>query len=307
MSAPFEPRLWGKERGLTHPYPLGCHAIDAAVMAAALWDRYLTPRQRTVIADGWGLTEAEARTFVICLAGLHDLGKITPGFQGFVPGADELTGRPGYESAPATASSPTHQRATHLALPELLHRLHGLPLTGRPTRGVAHQIGQLLGGHHGTYPIALSHQGSELTCPLAAAPGLGEKAWDEQREHLVHLIHDLFGTPTWPTRPATGPAATVTTGLVILADWLASQLSWIRARQRRWDRDPTHDWHAHARRARRAAPKTLREAQLIPPTWRRTRSFHNLFPHLRGKTLHPLQTSLAQSSRPWPGRDPACC
>ncbi|WP_240468174.1 HD domain-containing protein [Streptomyces dangxiongensis] len=50
MSAPFEPRLWGKERGLIHPYPLGCHAIDAAVMAGALWDRYLTPRQRTVIA-----------------------------------------------------------------------------------------------------------------------------------------------------------------------------------------------------------------------------------------------------------------
>ncbi|WP_329410961.1 CRISPR-associated helicase Cas3' [Streptomyces sp. NBC_00704] len=295
MSALFEPRLWGKERGLTHPYPLGCHAIDAAVMAAALWDRYLTPRQRTVIADGWGLTEPEARSFVICLAGLHDLGKITPGFQGCAPGAGPLTGEPGYEPTPANVSSPSHQRATHLVLPELLHRLHRLPLNGRPTRGAAHQIGQLLGGHHGTYPIALSHQGSELTCPLASAPGLGEKAWDEQREHLMHLIYDLFGTPTWPTPPATGPAAAVTTGLVILADWLVSQLSWIRARQRRWDRDRTHDWHAHARRARRAAPKTLREAQLVPPTWQRTRSFRNLFPHLRGKTPHPLQTSLAQS------------
>ncbi|WP_163010707.1 CRISPR-associated helicase Cas3' [Streptomyces dangxiongensis] len=90
----------------------------------------------------------------------------------------------------------------------------------------------------------------------------------------------------------------VTTGLVILADWLVSQLPWIRDRQRRWDRDPTRDWHAHVRRARRAAPKTLREAQLVPPTWRRTRSFHNLFPHLHGKPLHPLQTSLAQSLRP---------
>ncbi|WP_394346809.1 HD domain-containing protein [Streptomyces dangxiongensis] len=131
------------------------------------------------------MTEAEARTFIICLAALHDLGKITPGFQGCVPGADQLSGQPGYEPAPATARSPSHPRATHLALPELLHRQHGLPLTGRPTRNTAHQIGQLLGGHHGTYPLALSHQGDELTCPLAAAPGLGEKAWDEQREHLI--------------------------------------------------------------------------------------------------------------------------
>ncbi|MGW3361035.1 CRISPR-associated helicase Cas3' [Streptomyces bungoensis] len=292
MSAPFERQLWGKERGLPHPYPLGCHAIDAAVMTAALWDCYLTPRQRTVIADGWSLAEADARTFVICLAALHDLGKITPGFQGCVPGADQVTGQPGYD--PVSASSPSHQRAVHLALPELLHRLYGLPLTGRPTRNAAHQVGQLLGGHHGTYPIALSHQGSELTCPLAAAPGLGEKAWDEQRTHLIHLIHNLFGTPTWPSRPATGPAAVVTTGLVVLADWLVSQLPWIRARQRRWDRDPTHDWNAHMRRARHAAPKALREAQLTPPAWRRGRGFHKLFPHLDGKILHPVQASLAQ-------------
>ncbi|MFE0104540.1 CRISPR-associated helicase Cas3' [Streptomyces sp. NPDC059009] len=294
--AAFEDRLWGKERGLDHPYPLGCHAIDAAAMATALWDRYLAPRQRRVIAHGWGLTEPEARIFVTCLAGLHDLGKITPGFQACAPAADRLTGHSGYQPAPAAFRSPSHQRAAHLALPELLNRLHGTPLTGRPTRTVAHQIGQLIGGHHGSYPVALSHQGSEVTCPLTAAPGLGEKAWDEQREQLIHLIHRLFGIPALPTRTASGPGAVVTTGLVILADWLVSQLPWIRARQHRWDKHcttcPDEAWEAHARRARRAAPAALRDAQLTPPTWTRTKKIQDLFPHLSGQQLHPIQDDL---------------
>lgn len=293
MAVPFEPRLWAKARGLTHPYPAGCHAIDAAVMAGALWDRYLTRRQRHVISDGWGLTDQEARLFVVTLAGLHDLGKITPGFQACAPEADQVTGLPGYEPAPTGSRSPSHQRAAHLTLPELLHRIHGMPLNGRPTRTAAHQIGQLISGHHGTYAPALSHQGSELTCPLGAVPALGDKDWDQQRENLVRLIHSLFGTPALPTRPANGPAATVTTGLIVLADWLVSQIHWVQARQRRWDRDPAGNWETHARRARRAAPAALRQAQLTPPTWRRTRTFEGLFPHLRGRHLHPVQDSLA--------------
>ncbi|MBO0657265.1 CRISPR-associated helicase Cas3' [Streptomyces triculaminicus] len=294
LPRPFDDRPWGKERGLDHPYSLGCHAIDTAVMAAALWDRYLTPRQRHVIAHGWGLSETEARQFLICLAGLHDIAKITPGFQACAPAADQVTGLPGYDPLPATFRSPSHQRAAHLVLPELLNRVQGLPLTGRPLNLVAHQIAQIIGGHHGTYPPALSHQGDALSCPLAAVPGLGDKEWDAQRENLIHLIHHLFGTPRYPTRTARGPAAVVTTGLIVLADWLASQLPWIRDRQRRWDTDRTRSWEAHVRRARRAAPKALREAQLTPPTWRRRRTFPTLFPHLRGQKLHPVQESLAK-------------
>ncbi|MGW6940015.1 CRISPR-associated helicase Cas3' [Streptomyces xanthophaeus] len=292
MPAPFEVKLWAKARG--GRYPAGCHAIDAAVMAGALWNLYLTPGQRRVIADGWGLTQAQARLFVVTLAGVHDIGKITPGFQSCAPDADEVSGLPGYEPVPPGTRSPSHQRAAHLTLPDLLHRMHGMPLNGRPTLQAGHQIGQLISGHHGTYAAALSHQGNELTCPLVAVPGLGDKAWDEQRESLMCLIHTLFGTPVLPRQPASAPAAAVTTGLVILADWLVSQSSWIEARRRRWAQDSAADWEAHARRARRAAPATLRDAQLAPPSWNRVRSFADLFPHLDGRRLHPVQESLAR-------------
>ncbi len=295
MSSPFEPRLWGKERHLPHPYPLGCHAIDAGTMVGALWDRYLTKRQRRIIASGWCLTQRATRQLISVLAALHDLGKVTPGFQGCEPRADQLTGLPGYEPLPVDGRRLSHQRAVHLALPELLHRRHGIPLSGRPTRSVAHQLAQILGGHHGTYPEALSHQGNQLACPLVAVPELGGNAWDEQREHLLHLVETIFGTPQWPTEPAPAPVAVLTTGLVTLADWLVSQIPFIRARQRQWDADPTSSWASHAARTRRAAPAALRAAQLTPPRWHPTTSFTELFPHLKGQRLHPIQTSLAQA------------
>ncbi|MET9294182.1 CRISPR-associated helicase Cas3' [Streptomyces sp. NPDC003077] len=286
---PFDPRLWGKERGLDgRPYPLGCHALDAGAMAGFLWDRYLGPCRRRAIATGWGLSDADARRFVGCLAGLHDLGKITPGFQACVPTADLLTGAPGYPPADPASSTPRHERATHLALPELLHRLCGLPLDDRPSKAVAHQLGQLLGGHHGVYPLPLTSV--EMAEPQGKVRGLGGAGWDTQRAGLVRLVHAVFGPPVHPSRPAPVPVATITTGLVVLADWLVSQPSWIRGRRRGWEQDDAGDWRAHVRRARRAAPGTLREAQLAPPSWRRIKDFAELLPGLRP---YPIQADLA--------------
>ena len=293
VPVPLAPRLWAKDRGLDHPYPAGCHALDAGAMAATLWDRYFTPGQRRVIAKGWELSEEETRSLLVFLATLHDLCKITPGFQSCAPAADQVSGTPGYPPPDPANSRLSHQRGVHLALPELLNRLFGMPLTGRPSRLAAHQLGQILGGHHGTYQPALSHQGQELTCPLTAAPALGAEAWDRQREALVHLARQAFGHPALPQQPAPAPVAVLTTGLITLADWLVSQLPWIRARQDQWDADPTADWHAHARRALAAAPETLRDAQLTPPKWRPTTTFSAMFPHLANRDPHPLQQHLA--------------
>ncbi|MEU3466138.1 CRISPR-associated helicase Cas3' [Streptomyces sp. NPDC006733] len=298
MAAPFDPplgpALWAKARGLDHPYPAGCHSLDAGVMAGAVWDHYLTARQRHTIASGWGLPQRAARRLVMFLAALHDLGKITPGFQACAPAADQVTGQPGYPPADPAAGRLSHQRAVHLALPELLHRRYGLSLTGRPTKAVAHQLGQILSGHHGTYGTALSHQGNELTCPLTAVPALGDDAWDRDREALLALAEATFGTPAFPNQVAPAPAAVITTGLITLADWLVSQLDWVRARQRSWDTDGTHTWTAHVHRARRAARQALRDAQLVTPHWRTLTSFEGMFPHLSAYPPHPLQTSLAE-------------
>jgi hypothetical protein len=74
-------RVWGKSIHLPRPYPLLWHLVDTAAVAAALWDRFLTANQRRVIAGGLGVEEEHARSLIMFWAGLHDVGKATPGFQ----------------------------------------------------------------------------------------------------------------------------------------------------------------------------------------------------------------------------------
>ncbi|MFD5500758.1 CRISPR-associated endonuclease Cas3'' [Streptomyces sp. NPDC127061] len=288
----LDPRVWGKERGLLRPYPLGCHSIDTAVMMEVLWGRYLTGRQRRMLAAGWGLAEQETRLLLVWLASLHDLSKASPVFQRQAPLADVLSGTEGF---PATEEvTPYHDHGVHLALPELLHRVYGLPLDGRPARLVAEQLGQILGGHHGRYGEPLSHQDGTLTCPIAVAPGLGKEGWDEQREAMVRLVGELFEVPAWPVSRAAAPVAAVTTGLVSLADWLASQSWWLKARQRqhRKTRWTAGDWLGHLGMARRAGTRVLARAQLLPPSWRQAKTFGAMFPDLAGVEPYPLQASI---------------
>ncbi|MEU4300267.1 CRISPR-associated helicase Cas3' [Kitasatospora aureofaciens] len=292
MPAPLDPRLPAKEHGLKEPYSTGCHALDAGAMAERLWNTYLTPAQRRVIATGWGLTDDQAHTLVVFLAALHDLAKISPTFLRQLGDADQLTGTPGYPAAPP-GERLRHDRGVHLALPDLLHRTHQLPLDDRPLRLVAHQLAQILGGHHGLWHPALSHQGNQLTCPLDAAPGLGREQWDNQRAALLRLTADHLGDPVMPNRVAPAPAAVLVTGTVMLADWLVSQIGWIRARQRQWKKNPGN-WTAHLAAARRAAPRALRRAQLTTAPRPKTTAFTGLFPHLAGHPLHPLQEDLEQ-------------
>ncbi|MET8751354.1 CRISPR-associated helicase Cas3' [Streptomyces sp. NPDC004667] len=290
----LHPLLWGKDRGLKRPYPVGCHAVDTAVMMEVLWERYLTGRQRGMLATGWGLTESETRLLLVWLGFLHDLAKISPVFQRQAPHADLLSGTDGFPTS--GEPTPYHDHGVHMALPEMLHRVYGLPLDGRPARLVAEQLGQILGGHHGRYGEPLSHQDGSLTCPIVAAPGLGAERWDEQREAMVRLVGELFGVPVWPARRAAAPIAAVTTGLVSLADWLASQIWWLKARQRqhRKSRWTEGDYAAHLSMARRAGARVLARAQLIPPSWRQARTFGAMFPDLAGVEPYPLQASIEQ-------------
>ncbi|MFD7587403.1 HD domain-containing protein [Kitasatospora sp. NPDC059811] len=106
-----------------------------------------------------------------------------------------------------------HQVASHWALPQILTGL-GRPSVERPWKSVAHQLAQILGGHHGVFGEALSP--AAMADPLKALRGLGADGWAEQREEPVRAVFGICVSPAAPERLLPAGAAVVT-GVVVPA------------------------------------------------------------------------------------------
>ena len=260
--------VWGKSRGLPRPYPLAGHLVDTAMMVMALWDQWLTDAQRRRISAGLGLghdEEARARALVAWWAGLHDLGKATPAFQfqKSAPASSAVLPEHGLVDVPDTMPL-RHDRATHLTVPALLHELCG----PKPPDGkrVARRIGQVLGGHHGVF-----HQPPrylfDTVWTFAADRGLGDGPWDEQRRALVGQLHTSAESPLPPSTLDTD-AALLIAGVVTVADWLASQESFIRDRLPEQIPDSSTWLVEHATRSLNDGPGVVTQAGLTRFGWR---------------------------------------
>ncbi|QXJ25744.1 CRISPR-associated helicase Cas3' [Actinomadura graeca] len=287
--AAVDARLWGKRRGLPSPYPVICHLIDTAAIAGALWDAWIG--ELAVLRDGSGPggvpARAEMRRLVCFWAGLHDVGKISPSFQAVVDDlyrkllarAPEYGGE-GNESVAGLR----HSEVTQWVLVEIFRGL-GYPADARARRDVAHQIAQLLGGHHGRFCPALERD--ELRDPRR--DGLGEGAWRRQRAAHAGVLQELTGAYEPLTGRLTVPVGVMVLGIVIVADWLASQEEFICARL------PVPGWaageaglRAHWERAVAEAPGVVRAAGLGEARFGE-REFGELFPF----EPNPLQASVA--------------
>ncbi|MFF0296304.1 type I-E CRISPR-associated protein Cse1/CasA [Kitasatospora sp. NPDC004614] len=220
--------LWGKHAGLGEAYPVICHLLDTAATAGALWDSVLGESLRGRLAEVLGVEGDQARRLVMVWAGLHDLGKITPSFQALVE-TEFAKLDEGRYAEPSQPVSLRHEAATHWALVEAFEEW-GYPAGGRRVRSwPAHQVAQLLGGHHGCFGRALRQK--EVANPEAYLPGLGTAAgWREQRLAHAEAVRRVVGGDAVPAGGLPGWAAVVVIGLVVVADWLASQVEVIEGR-----------------------------------------------------------------------------
>ncbi|MFJ9473367.1 CRISPR-associated helicase Cas3' [Streptomyces caniferus] len=281
MSGP-DPRISGKKRGLNGAsYPLGCHLADTAAIAGALWDLFLTPAQRTMIADAWGIDEAHARQLVMLAAGLHDLGKSTPCFQYEHLKMPPLG--PGFEHTPDRTDLP-HAYASGLTVPSLLADL------GWDLDDTTAQLGQIVAGHHGAFPVMPPP--FELDEPHHLEPRLGDSNWHTERRALTQLVHDLCDRPAAPPHEADVLPAALAAALIVLADRLASSThhgGWVPTQLTAWTTDP--HWQRHYQRARTTAPTTVRAHKLAPATWKPLQSFADTF---NVPAPRPLQADVAR-------------
>ncbi|MFE2490061.1 CRISPR-associated helicase Cas3' [Streptomyces mirabilis] len=225
-------RLWGKARGLISSYPVICHLLDTAAVAGALWDMTLTEEARALTARRLGVSVEVCRQWLCLWAGLHDIGKISPPFQAMVPEIYKaLADDPAYVHKPGSEREKLrHDVSGHWALTQILAEW-GYAQARTPSQSPHHQVAQLLGGHHGCFHRAL--EGKHLKNLEGWMPGLGGPGWEGQRRAHAEAVRRLVGGEAGvPALEQALPAdvAVRFLGMIVVADWLASQESGIEAR-----------------------------------------------------------------------------
>lgn len=205
-----EPRLWS---------PLHTHLTDTAEVARLIWDDWLGEHGRSLIAADLGGNDRAAREVLALAGALHDVGKLTPAFAGQVPEMRaEMEYRGGFTWDPYLVKGDSRTLPHALAgqmLVESFLRARGVP------DGNAAAFAAVVGGHHGVPPTA-----AEVQVARSRREHLGEREWVSARGGLLdYLLTSLdLGPAVESLRACTLSDASqmILTGLVIMADWIAS-------------------------------------------------------------------------------------
>ena len=208
--------------------PLWLHLLDAAAVAEHLAGGWLAPTTRDLVeremsgsASGLSPTE-EFRLLASWIAGVHDIGKCTPAFSVQVSNRDDRMKEAGLDHKPSEILKPERHRmphalAGHIIVSSWLRNEHGW------AKDPAEALASVVGAHHGIPPTTAA-----LTTDTSGREHLlGEGgAWDTTRRELLDLVtrRTQAGTllPQWAQHKWSQPFLVELSGLVIVADWIAS-------------------------------------------------------------------------------------
>lgn len=199
--------LWAKSDAGGSPVSLIQHLLDATAVAELLWDEVLAEAVRgplDAVMDGRG------RDLFRLLAGWHDLGKATPGFQGKVPALAARVDATGLTTRPETRNARWRHELGSAAIAREVLKEHWQPA----------DIGwlwPLLAGHHGRVP---------RVGRLRPEPAWlrGDDRWQAVQHALAWRVIAELGLDVLPV-PVAVPHRSrqlVLAGHLIMADWIAS-------------------------------------------------------------------------------------
>jgi len=205
--------LWGKSDAGGSVNLLVQHLLDTVAVAELMWDHFLAPTlksQLDAVSDGGG------RALWAWLCGVHDVGKATPAFQ-----------QQAKELAPAVRS--TGLSWDHLpvrANQRWRHERASARIVKNATRAAGwdcHATGwvwPLQAGHHGRFCAK-----GELRPEDRELHGRGPE-WDRAQQAVLHLVTVSCGfsdlAAVEPTAPPPRAVQLAVAGLIIMADWIAS-------------------------------------------------------------------------------------
>ncbi|MBS3976174.1 MAG: CRISPR-associated helicase Cas3' [Syntrophomonadaceae bacterium] len=214
--------LWAKKsknNNLTW-LPLVTHMADSAEIARKLWERWLPDGTKHAIEAGVSERKTAKQLFVFLLA-THDIGKATPVNQAKKSSCSELDNwiteriqKAGLPMKPishfARPAKTPHALATQILLEHA---------------GCDKSIAVILGSHHGKPPdnATLNDCGIGAYAENYHLGKDGKEAWIAVQQELVDFALKLSGFSSIKELPQPGMVAQVLlSGLVIMADWVAS-------------------------------------------------------------------------------------
>ncbi|WP_433464104.1 CRISPR-associated helicase Cas3' [Spirillospora sp. CA-128828] len=222
--SPAARRVWAKhDRDKDDWLPLWRHLADSGAVAGLLWDEWLPAQVLHVVGAALPGGVDDARRLAVWSAVTHDIGKATPAFACQVEGLAVGMRREGLEM-PLQRQMDDRRLAPHglagmLLLHEWLMDRYGW------SKRAAWQWAVVAGGHHGVPPTMSDIQA------LAARPRLlrsseSVEAWRAVQWELLDASAEVCDVadrlPEWRQVKLSQPAQAVLTGVVIVADWIAS-------------------------------------------------------------------------------------
>ncbi len=287
---------WGKTArdGENAVLPLVRHLEDTAAMAAELWDHWLPEAVKIEIGRDLPGGSLDARALFTFLAGVHDIGKLTPAF------AVKITYSRGYQWVldqmsrhdlviPPRRSSdplPPHGLLSQLILRRWLRHIES-PSGARRRPWQLDSFAGPVGAHHGVPPTSLQITRVQQDRDIAPTEAW-RQAQDEVLGEMARRTGVLGRLPEILDHPLALQGQIVLAGAIVVADWLASDQV----------RFPFDDDESSDQRAARVLA-----GWELPSPWRPQAPTHEpdqhleaRFPGLAAHGIRPLQAAATQAA-----------
>lgn len=217
-TAPEDPSAW---------LSLAQHMVDSANVGRELWARWVAPSLRRRLADLVGLSEQDTAVLVAWLAGVHDIGKATLTFQTQLRRRRDGE-RDAFIERLTAAGLPLRMPAGERLLTSFPHGLASAAILslwledeGAVPR-IARSLVAVVDAHHGIASTSGARNTADSV--IEDYPDAWIDVHDELLDHLATatevrpVLHQMRTV-------LTADAQQLLTGLVIMADWIASDQS----------------------------------------------------------------------------------
>ena len=209
------------------------HLMDAADVAGYLFDAYLSEHHRRLMASVWAGDHTKARTAFVFLAGIHDVGKVSPQFACQRQDLAQLIRHQGITVMRKTDYS---ERAflPHGLVSQFAFQEENDAGGGVSSRALQWAI--LVGVHHGRYPDASAVYVARQQYRSQEGSRQDDPRWGQARSEILRWMAQRSGFPL--VAPGTAlpelpiAVASAYASALVIVDWLASNEDYFPLRPR---------------------------------------------------------------------------